>query len=322
MSLAPPEATGPLRRERLRTARLYFVCDARPGAATPSRCCDAALAGGVDIVQLREKERAAPRDRAGGAHLPPPLRHLQRPLHRQRRPRAGPGLQRRRGPRRPGRHARRRGAASCSARRRSSGSRPTPRSRSPPAAEAPVDYISVGPVWETPTKEGRPGVGLGLVSHAAQHAPHPWFAIGGIDPSNVAQVVDAGARRLGVVRAIRDAEAPTAAAECAARRPGARSARRRRVAERRKRKERDPKREDRPGARERMESGYAQAEVRNQEAREALEPLADGRAAAGRDGRRRGLGAARALDPRRLPGRGRGGRRETPASPRCSPRRC
>ena len=68
------------------------------------------------------------------------------------------------------------------------------------AAEAPVDYISVGPVWETPTKEGRPGVGLELVSHAAEHAPHPFFAIGGIDPSNAAQVVDAGARRLGVVR--------------------------------------------------------------------------------------------------------------------------
>ena len=48
------------------------------------------------------------------------------------------------------------------------------------------------------------------------------------------------------------------------------------MAERRKRKERDPAGRDRPNARERMESGYAQAEVRNQEAREALEPLADG----------------------------------------------
>jgi thiamine-phosphate pyrophosphorylase len=81
------------------------------------------------------------------------------------------------------------------------------------AAEEPVDYISVGPIWETPTKEGRPGVGLELVEHAAAGAPHPFFAIGGIDPSNAPEVVAAGARRLGVVRAIRDAEEPTAAAE-------------------------------------------------------------------------------------------------------------
>jgi thiamine-phosphate pyrophosphorylase len=77
----------------------------------------------------------------------------------------------------------------------------------------PADYISVGPVWETPTKAGRPGVGLELVSHAAAHAPHPFFAIGGIDPSNAGEVIEAGARRLGVVSAIRDAEAPAAAAE-------------------------------------------------------------------------------------------------------------
>ena len=77
----------------------------------------------------------------------------------------------------------------------------------------PIDYISVGPVWETPTKEGRPAVGLALVELAARSAPHPFFAIGGIDPSNAAEVVRAGARRLGVVRALRDAEGPTAAAE-------------------------------------------------------------------------------------------------------------
>ena len=56
MSLAPPEALGPLRRERLRTARLYFVCDARPGGEDPEALLKAALSGGVDIVQLREKE--------------------------------------------------------------------------------------------------------------------------------------------------------------------------------------------------------------------------------------------------------------------------
>jgi thiamine-phosphate pyrophosphorylase len=81
------------------------------------------------------------------------------------------------------------------------------------AAEASdADYFAVGPVNETPTKPGRPAVGLDLVRHAAAVATKPWFAIGGIDPSNAAEVVAAGARRLAVVRAIRDANDPRAAA--------------------------------------------------------------------------------------------------------------
>jgi len=75
------------------------------------------------------------------------------------------------------------------------------------------DHISVGPIWETPTKPGRPSVGLDLISYAAEHASHPFFAIGGIDSANAERVVDAGARRLCVVRAIRDAAEPTAVAE-------------------------------------------------------------------------------------------------------------
>jgi thiamine-phosphate pyrophosphorylase len=71
----------------------------------------------------------------------------------------------------------------------------------------------VGPIWETPTKAGRPAVGLELVSHAAAQAVHPFFAIGGIDAGNAEQVVRAGARRMCVVRAIRDAADPAAAAE-------------------------------------------------------------------------------------------------------------
>jgi thiamine-phosphate pyrophosphorylase len=81
------------------------------------------------------------------------------------------------------------------------------------AGGQPVDYISVGPIWETPTKEGRPGTGLELIRAAAEIAPRPWFAIGGIDPENVGDVVEAGAERLCVVRAIRDAENPRQAAE-------------------------------------------------------------------------------------------------------------
>jgi thiamine-phosphate pyrophosphorylase len=77
---------------------------------------------------------------------------------------------------------------------------------------ADADYIGVGPVFATPTKAGRPPVGLELVRYAAAHARVPWFAIGGIDAGNVAAVVAAGARRIAVVRAIGDAEDPEDAA--------------------------------------------------------------------------------------------------------------
>jgi thiamine-phosphate pyrophosphorylase len=212
VSFAPPEGEGPLRRERLRTARLYFCCEARPGGEDPEPLLAAALRGGVDIVQLREKslprreiELAAQTFRrlcdtysalfivnddpdlaracdADGVHVG---QDDMEPA--QVRAAVGPdaivGLST---------HSKEQIAAS---------------------AEAPVDYISVGPIWETPTKEGRPAVGLELISHAAAGAPHPFFAIGGIDPSNAALVVEAGARRLCVVRAIRDAADPAAIGE-------------------------------------------------------------------------------------------------------------
>jgi thiamine-phosphate pyrophosphorylase len=212
MSLAPPESVGPLRQERLRTARLYFVCDARPGGEDPEALLRAALSGGVDIVQLREKqleraeiERAAATFRrvcdtysapfivnddpdlaracdADGVHVGQNDTSVE-----EARELLGPdaiiGLST---------HSPEQIAA---------------------AADRPADYISVGPIWETPTKAGRPAVGLDLISHAAEHAPRPFFAIGGIDPSNAEQVVEAGARRLCVVRTIRDAAEPTAVAE-------------------------------------------------------------------------------------------------------------
>jgi len=82
---------------------------------------------------------------------------------------------------------------------------------------ADADYLGVGPVYSTPTKQGRPPVGLGLVGYAASHARQPWFAIGGIDAATVGEVVAAGARRVAVVRAICDAPDPErAAAELAA----------------------------------------------------------------------------------------------------------
>lgn len=75
-----------------------------------------------------------------------------------------------------------------------------------------ADYVGVGPVYETPTKAGRPAAGLEYVRHAAAHARRPWFAIGGIDVSNVADVVAAGAERIAVVRAITEAGDPERAA--------------------------------------------------------------------------------------------------------------
>ena len=75
-----------------------------------------------------------------------------------------------------------------------------------------ADYAGVGPVYATPTKEGRPAVGLEYVRYAAGHARVPWFAIGGIDETNAREVVAAGAERLAVVRAIGDAPDPERAA--------------------------------------------------------------------------------------------------------------
>ena len=75
-----------------------------------------------------------------------------------------------------------------------------------------ADYLSVGPVWETPTKAGRPAAGIDYVRYAAEHGTKPWFAIGGIDESNILQVVQAGASRAVVVRAIRDSSNPSATA--------------------------------------------------------------------------------------------------------------
>jgi thiamine-phosphate pyrophosphorylase len=212
VSLALPEGDGPLRRERLRTARLYFCCDARPHGEDPEPLLRAALRGGVDIVQLREKSL--------------PRREIERSAQTFRRlcdtysalfvVNDDPDLARACDA--DGVHVGQEDMAAADVRAAVGPDAIVGLSTHSPeqvvaSAEAPVDYISAGPIWETPTKEGRPAVGLELVSYAASHAPHPFFAIGGIDTSNAARVVAAGARRLCVVRAIRDAVDPAAAAE-------------------------------------------------------------------------------------------------------------
>jgi len=212
MSLAPPEGRGPLRRERLRTARLYFVCEAMPGGRDPEALLQAALSGGVDIVQLREKE-------LGSEEIERSARTFRRLCDTYSVlfvVNDDPYLARTCNA--DGVHVGQDDLAASEARELLGpeaivGLSTHSEEQLAASAEQPVDYVSVGPIWETPTKEGRPGVGLGLVEHAAANAPHPFFAIGGIDPGNAPAVVAAGARRLGVVRAIRDAEDPTAAAE-------------------------------------------------------------------------------------------------------------
>ena len=91
-------------------------------------------------------------------------------------------------------------------------------------ADPDIDYFCVGPVWETPTKAGRPGVGLGLLERAAALSPpfaagsRPWFVTGGVAPDTLDDVLATGARRVVVVRAITGAADPAAVAyELAAR---------------------------------------------------------------------------------------------------------
>lgn len=76
------------------------------------------------------------------------------------------------------------------------------------AVESGADYIGVGPVFTTPTKPGRLAVGLEYVKWASKNIDIPWFAIGGIDLSNIDQVTDSGAKRIAVVRAIINADSP------------------------------------------------------------------------------------------------------------------
>ena len=194
--------------ERLHRARLYLVLEA--GAA--ARVVEPALRGGVDMVQVRDKEASdaevvdaaralRPLCDAHGALLVvndrPDLAlaagadavHVGQGDLAVERLRAEAGERLAIGV---STHAAEQGVA---------------------AEDSDADYFVVGPVHATPTKPGRPAVGLELVRATAAREPaKPWFAIGGIDAGNAAAVVAAGAPRVVVVRAIRDATDPEAAA--------------------------------------------------------------------------------------------------------------
>jgi thiamine-phosphate pyrophosphorylase len=183
-------------------SRLYLITPARPDLGD---FLEAAVRGGVDLVQVREKElpdrellpvleRAREITRRLGVPFvvndrpdlavlcEADLVHVGQddlPVEKARRFGLGVGLS-------------------------------THSAQEIDAADA--HYIGVGPVYATPTKEGRHAVGLELFSYAAEQPRMPWFAIGGVDATNVADVVAAGATRVAVVRAIGDAEDPERAA--------------------------------------------------------------------------------------------------------------
>lgn len=206
-------------RDRLADARLYLCTDSRRERGDLAEFADAALAGGVDIVQLREKGIEARAELAAlqvlaeacqrhGALLAVNDRadvalaagaqvlHLGQddlPVSWARRVVGDEVVI--------GRSTHDRGQADAA------------------ATEAGVDYFCTGPCWPTPTKPGRPAPGLDLVRHTAASATtRPWFAIGGIDEQRLDAVLDAGASRIVVVRVITEADDPRAAAERLARR--------------------------------------------------------------------------------------------------------
>ncbi|MCM2576437.1 thiamine phosphate synthase [Streptomyces meridianus] len=200
-------------REQLSDARLYLCTDARRRQGDLADFLDAVLAGGVDIVQLRDKGMEAAEE----------LEHLEVFADACRRHGKLLAVNDR---------ADVAHAARSAVLHLGQGDLPVPAARAilgdrvligrSTHAEAEVDaavtepgtdYFCTGPCWPTPTKPGRPAPGLALVRYAAAlHPSRPWFAIGGIDASNIEAVLDAGARRAVVVRAITEADDPGAAA--------------------------------------------------------------------------------------------------------------
>jgi thiamine-phosphate pyrophosphorylase len=209
--LAPPESIGELRRQRLQWARLYFVCDALPHGQDPELMLNAAMSGGAGMVELRDREQPrAVIERSGRTY-----RRLANTYSALFIVNDDPYLAMELSA--DGVHVGQEDIDPAEARRIMGpdaivGLSTHSREQIEAASGKPVDYISVGPIWETPTKEGRAATGLELIRTAAETAALPWFAIGGIDRDNVEEVVEAGAERLCVVRAIRDVNDPRAAA--------------------------------------------------------------------------------------------------------------
>jgi thiamine-phosphate pyrophosphorylase len=183
-------------------SRLYLITPARPDL---EGFLEAAIRGGVDLVQVRDKELADGQLLAALRRARDVTRRLGVPLVVNDRPDLAVLAEA------DAVHVGQDDVPVAVARRFEVGVGLS--THSPAEIDAAdADYIGVGPVYETPTKAGRPAAGLELVRHAAKRARVPWFAIGGIDSRNVVKVVAAGATRVAVVRAIGDAPDPEAAA--------------------------------------------------------------------------------------------------------------
>ncbi len=199
------------RRARLAAAHLYLVCGADPDGSELPTLLRAAIAGGVDIVQLREKhlpdEELA--SVAKAAHIL--CEQLDTLLIVNDRPWVAREAEA------DGVHVGQDDIPTTEVRELVGPDMLVGLSTHTPdqidAVDASVvDYIGVGPIHETPTKPGRPAVGEQLIRYAAVNSPVPFFAIGGLDVGNVGQALDAGATRVCVLRAIAAAIDPETAA--------------------------------------------------------------------------------------------------------------
>jgi thiamine-phosphate pyrophosphorylase len=202
------------RRRRLDAARLYFVCDARPHGRSAEPVLEAALRNGAEMIQLRDKQLAEDElVEAARAFRELATEHDALFVLNDRpdlvEACAADGVHIGQDDMPPGEA--RRALPADALLGLSTHSRDQIEAAHELGDDGP-DYLSVGPVWATPTKEGRPATGVELIDTAARIARLPWFAIGGINGENVGEVVAAGARRVVVVRAIRDAEDPARAA--------------------------------------------------------------------------------------------------------------
>lgn len=192
-------------------ARLYLVSSARLNAGRLADLVPELVAAGVDLIQLREKEMEAGDAIRAGGPIRDACEEAAVPFIVNDRPDVALAL----------------GAAGVhlgtndlptDVARRILGEAIVGRSTHSEAditevlAHQDADYVAAGPVYETPTKPGRPAAGLGLIRHAAERIDVPWFAIGGIDERNLPEVIAAGARRVVVVRAITEAPDPPKAA--------------------------------------------------------------------------------------------------------------
>lgn len=204
----PPVTTPGTGSGRLAGRRLYLCTGDRPDLASFLGAC---IAGGVDLVQLRDKQlEALPLLRRAEVAIEV-CRGLGVPFILNDRPDLALGCGA------DGVHVGQDDAPPWLARQVLGPDAIVGRSTHAPgelqaANGEPVDYLSAGPVNPTPTKPGRPGTGLGYLTDAAREAKLPWFVTGGVTPATVGAMVAAGARRFVVVRYLTESTDPEGSA--------------------------------------------------------------------------------------------------------------